>query len=174
MEERTMFIDFEGRVSAYFLIIDGAGRTKAADARIRLALTLDDKTIKLLGFDNGDDIQEAEASMLLKAGAPAFANGESIQEGCGALWYVPAFDNNPTYLEGLAFLSELGFERVWRTLSTPSGLQMNVNASVGDVPYSSREGKWIWKTNGQESAMLLMHDVTIEFLPEVIPPSRDS
>jgi hypothetical protein len=166
-----MFIDFEGLVSAYSLSIIGAGE-KAPDAHIDLTLTLGNGTIKQLGFDNGDDVREAEPSMLVKGGDPAFANGEPIQGGCGALWHIPAYGNNPVFLVGLAFLPQLEFERIWRILSTPSGLQMSVNASVGHVPFSSREGKWIWETNGHESSMLLIRDVTMRFSPRVVPPGH--
>lgn len=143
-----MFVDFAGHVSSDELIIAGAGHASTAEVRIHLKLTLNQQTVKRLGSDNGDDIREAEPVMAIRSGEPVYANGERIEGGCGALWYIPAFNGNPTFLEGLAYLPEREFERVWRMLSLPTVLRMMVNAQIGNLPFSAREGKWIWATAG--------------------------
>jgi hypothetical protein len=166
-----MFIDFCAYVEDFVLQVDspeyGSAAAKIAPkpagASITLYLQLAELTVEQLGFENGEDIRNVAVHMLLKTGEPLFANGEPIVRGCGALWHIPAFGDAPTFLSGVSVLPVPEFERVWNLFASAGPLQPRLIASIGDLPFSSKADKWLWKTKEDGQSELLIHKIKISF-----------
>jgi len=171
MKALGMFVIFSTQVEDYQLDVEspqpGSAAAKIAPepakASIALNLKSNESTMERFGFEDGEDIQDVVVHMRLNSGEPMFANGEPIVGGCWALFHIPAINGNPTFLSAEITLPVPEFERVWNLFVSGGSLQPQVIASIGDVPFSSKQDKWLWNTKKEGSSKLLVKEMTIRF-----------